>query len=219
MSFSERLNQLIERSGKSKRRIALDLGIQPLRLYRWASGQFQPENTALAELCDYFGVSPAWLLYGSTEITVPQSIVLEDGRVAIPQYDITAMCSPTDAGGQVATPELITLIKVTEEFLQEHCRGANPKFLHLVKASGDSMSPTVERGDLVIVDTSDTSVREDGVYLIRFGDALVIKRLQLMLNSIKVISDNRDLYDPFEITANEIEVIGKVYSSLNIRKH
>lgn len=219
MTFAERLTDLVKQSEYKKTEISKKLGLQRMSLYRWMKGVNEPSDDSMADLCKFFGVSPAWLKYGETDITAPQSLVLENGAVAVPQYDITAMCTPTDCGSDVNNLEMITLIKVTSEFLDAHCQGANPNYLHLIKATGDSMDPTIKRGDLVIVDTYNTSIQEDGVYVIRMNSAVIIKRIQLLVKGVRIISDNRDLYGPIEANLEDIEIIGKVHASLNIRNH
>lgn len=71
-----------------------------------------------------------------------------------------------------------------------HHQGLNASRLALIEATGDSMAPTITAEDLVLVALDQVSV-SDGVYVIRRGNALMVKRLQLLqTGELQIISDN-----------------------------
>ncbi len=86
----------------------------------------------------------------------------------------------------------------------------------VIFASGDSMYPTIEGGDSLIVDTSKTEIYDGKIYCVRIDGQLYAKRLQLIPpKKIKVISDNNEKYDAFYVDlAKQIDydfaVIGEV---------
>lgn len=87
---------------------------------------------------------------------------------------------------------------------------ANPETLALLYVDGESMEPTLRPGDMILIDTSDTTAARDGVYVLRMEGALLVKRLQrLPPNQIRVTSDN-EKYQPFVIRVGESENIGVV---------
>lgn len=45
--------------------------------------------------------------------------------------------------------------------------------------AGDSMTPTLAHGDQILVHLSPSPPGLDGIYVLRFGDDLLVKRLQL----------------------------------------
>ena len=74
------------------------------------------------------------------------------------------------------------------------------------------MVPTMLDGDLALVDTSQTD-RNDGVYAFTTDHFAQIKRLIWMYDALRVISDNDNLYPPYEIKgtdAKSVQIIGKV---------
>ena len=87
--------------------------------------------------------------------------------------------------------------------------------LVLFTVSGDSMDcPTsqIKDGCLILVDKSVADFKNDGVYVIALGDALYVKRLQMLPGrKLKVKSDNLN-YDPFEVSleADDFHIVGKV---------
>ena len=54
----------------------------------------------------------------------------------------------------------------------------DPKSLMLIEAVSDSMAPTIEAGDLMLVDLREPRFRHDAVYVLRAGCELSIKRIQ-----------------------------------------
>lgn len=92
---------------------------------------------------------------------------------------------------------------------------AKPKNLVAAKVRGDSMEPRLFDDDTVIVDRSDTRVPANGgVFALVYAGELLVKRLfQLPDGSIKVVSDNRDRYEPFVAAADDLQhilIIGRV---------
>ncbi len=86
--------------------------------------------------------------------------------------------------------------------------------LHLLPVKGDSMSPTLNDGDWIMVDGSRRDW-VDGLHVARFYEDLFVKRLQFEGRSIRLVSDNAG-YRTIEIErSNEadvgaFEVIGRV---------
>lgn len=86
----------------------------------------------------------------------------------------------------------------------------------MIVARGDSMSPTIEDGDSLLIDMSKKEIYDGKLYCVRINGQLYAKRLQLIPPcKIKVISDNKDKYDPFYVnTTDELTydfcVIGEI---------
>ena len=86
----------------------------------------------------------------------------------------------------------------------------------MIFASGDSMYPTIEGGDSLLIDTSKKEVYAGRIYCVRIAGQLYAKRLQkIPPNTIKVISDNEKKYDAFYIDFSksidfDFEVIGEI---------
>lgn len=84
-----------------------------------------------------------------------------------------------------------------------------PGRLRLISGNGDSMMPTIQPGDAVVVDTGITSFDGDGIYLINMGNGHQIKRL-VDRGVIHVSSENKSYGDPFPIPEGTV-IGGKVY--------
>ena len=87
----------------------------------------------------------------------------------------------------------------------------NPDNMSLIKVAGDSMTPTLHDGDLVLVDHGRNSIAsQGGIYAIAIDDEIMIKRVQPVFpDKLLVISDNKQ-YPAQEIATENVRVNGKV---------
>lgn len=94
--------------------------------------------------------------------------------------------------------------------------GIIPGKTEMIFASGDSMYPTIEGGDSLLIDTSKKEIHDGRIYCVRVEGQLYAKRLQkIPPNKIKVISDNGSKYDAFYVDFSkdinfDFEVIGEI---------
>lgn len=94
--------------------------------------------------------------------------------------------------------------------------GAGITTTDFVPCEGDSMYPTIEGGALLMVDRSKTEIFDGKIYCVRLNNQLMAKRLQFLPpNKVKVISDNKEKYDPFYVDLSkqldfDFAIIGEV---------
>ena len=85
--------------------------------------------------------------------------------------------------------------------------------LSIVRVEGDSMAPTLNAGDDILVDLCDCGDRlRDGIYVLRVDDALLVKRLAInpLGRRVTVQSDNPSYPDWPDCELSEINCIGRV---------
>lgn len=94
-----------------------------------------------------------------------------------------------------------------------------PAMLFTTSGIGDSMRPTIEDSDIVIVDRSEslrTSLGER-IWAIVFGGVGMIKRLRPMPDgTVKIMSDNQSVRDDVA-TDQDLHVVGRVVAV--VRRH
>lgn len=82
--------------------------------------------------------------------------------------------------------------------------------LTIARGMGDSMMPTLHDGDMVIIDRSQRTVRDqDAIWALTVGDIAMIKRLRVKADRVLLLSDN-DRVPPDEATPDEINIVGRV---------
>lgn len=93
-----------------------------------------------------------------------------------------------------------------------HITSAPVHQLAIVTVKGDSMSPTLREGDVVMIDTTKRNLGYDGLFVLRMDGALHVKRVNRGGRSgmVRILSDNRDSYPPTERALDEVEAVGKV---------
>src|SRR6185369_4649196 len=85
--------------------------------------------------------------------------------------------------------------------------------LSIVQVEGDSMAPTLNAGDDILVDLGDGPERlRDGIYVLRVDGALLVKRLAIhpVGRRVTVQSDNPAYGDLPDCGLDEIDCIGRV---------
>ena len=88
--------------------------------------------------------------------------------------------------------------------------------LALMRVRGESMEPVLHAGDVVMIDRSQRQVQRDGMYVLRLDGAVLLKWLQVLPEgAVRVASENRERFPPFELSAAQassagFEVIGRV---------
>ena len=102
------------------------------------------------------------------------------------------------------------MLAISRRWLREH--GVSPNHASVITVWGDSMEPTLRDGDLVLVDTSQNQPRREGIYVLRMGEDLLIKRLAFGLDHITIISDNPAIKDEVvpRDRLDDLAIIGRV---------
>ena len=156
------------------------------------------------KLARYFGIAEA-LLGGPSE---PESGTAAE-LVSVKRHPVTVSAGP----GAVVTEELgKPYFGFDERWLKALTPSAAAN-LSIVRVEGDSMTPTLNAGDDILVDLGDAAARlRDGIYVLRIDDALVVKRIALnpVGKRLTVQSDNPAYPDWPDCTLKDINPIGRV---------
>ena len=89
-AVSERIKALIEQSGVSYRSLAKKVGVSNVTVRNWAIGHSEPNREGLEALCEIFGVTPAYVMFG--DANSPVQTLVEDGIVSIPHVNAEVSC-------------------------------------------------------------------------------------------------------------------------------
>ncbi|MDK1290526.1 XRE family transcriptional regulator [Pseudoalteromonas umbrosa] len=199
-AFSRRFVTLVEQfSGGNKRQFAELTGKSPSHIYRICQGLGRPSTAYLEHLYSLFSVDLNWLLTGVQAADTPAQHSQED-LLVVPKLDVEASAGFGAINGQEDVTEQFALNK---RWLQSQL-GVHSDRLAFVSVRGDSMLPTLEHGDMVLVDLSQQQPSKAGVYIIQTQDGLMAKRLQQKSDHIAVISDNPD-YPSWQINSQNAE--------------
>lgn len=241
-TIGDRIKQLAKRLG-SVAALAELTGIPKRSLDDYIGKIADVKSERLAVIVQRTGVDAAWLLTGDgtspfeqeRAATYPShqtTVLTTDGKpppfearerdddfVKLPLYDLNVSAG---AGAWNDAARVKTYLAFRRDWLLQTV-GSDSRELALVSVSGDSMSPTIPHGAVVMIEPALIDGVSDGIHLMMLNGRLVIKRLQRLEMSlagdgradvrVSVISDNRN-YQPLDVwitAANEHEnhVIGR----------
>jgi repressor LexA len=214
----EIFEKLLKERGVSAYRVAQETGVSTATLTSWKQGKYIPKPEKLQKIADYFGVQLEYLT-GASEFKTKEDLFqhfsstndenalasdvfrLERG-LKIPVLGEVAAGQPRYADENVIGHEEISEeLSITGEYFG-------------LRIKGDSMSPRISEGDIVIVRQQDDADSGDIVIALVNGDCATCKRLMKYADGISLISFN-PAYKPMTFTNQEIEskpvrIIGKV---------
>jgi phage repressor protein C with HTH and peptisase S24 domain len=118
----------------------------------------------------------------------------------VPRLDIQASAG----NGRIAIhEEPLEYLAFQADWLRR--RGVNPDAARILTARGDSMEETIRDGDVLLVDTSVNRIRDNSIYVVVYGDMVLVKRIHGRMNgSLQLISDN-PRYPAEEVSAGEVD--------------
>ena len=154
------------------------------------------------KLARYFAISEA-LLGGPAEDEG------SDGLVPVMRVAVRASAGP----GAIVPAEMAKPYFAFDGRWLKALTGTSAGKLSIIRVEGDSMSPTLNAGDDILVDPSDGDERvRDGIYVLRVDEALVVKRIALhpVDRRVTVQSDNPVYPDWPDCDMEDIVCIGRV---------
>ena len=202
MNFKTRLKQLRNERGISQRQLAEFLKVAPSTISMYENGQREPNFEVLESLADFFNVDLNYLL-GKTNKTTKIILDSESSKgIKIPVL------------GTVPAGIPITAVEDILDYEEIPKSWENQGEFFGLKIKGDSMYPTLENGDVVIVRKQSTADNGDTVIVMVNGDDATCKRYERSDTGIMLIPNN-NAYAPAFYTNKEIEtlpltIIGKV---------
>ncbi|HEY0313496.1 MAG TPA: S24 family peptidase [Allosphingosinicella sp.] len=154
-------------------------------------------------LARYFGIDEA--LLGGRETSEPSAA---DALVRIPRLDVAASAG---AGAADTSERALGRIGFDPSWLRR--LGVAPASAALIRVEGDSMAPTLSDGDEILVDRGDRAGRlRDGLYVLRFEGALLVKRLSVSPagGRVSILSDNPAYPGWPDCDPAAVDVVGRV---------
>jgi transcriptional regulator with XRE-family HTH domain len=199
-TLADNLSALLERYPDiSRLELSRRMEVADGTLGRIKYGTGNPQLDNLCQIADFFKLSP-WQLLVKDGFKLPRDYdpfkqpvpVIEPGHVRIAV--LGAVPSAELGGEPVDYPAVLGHIDVAEAWARKRL-GSNLEHIRALPVAGDSMSPTINEGDLAFVDTSCNRFEAEGIYVIVFNDSMLIKRLvvDLAARRIEVRSDNAKL--------------------------
>ena len=156
------LDRLLTERGIDYARISQVIGRNPAYIQQYIK-RGSPRRLAeqdRARIAAYLGVSEA-MLGGPVQRVATPARVRGPGMILVPKLAIGASAG---AGASVDAEAVEGEVAFDPKWLRD--LGADPRALSIIRVEGDSMAPTLDDGDDILVDGGDAAARlRDGIYV------------------------------------------------------
>jgi SOS-response transcriptional repressor LexA len=204
-----RLKKIIQDSGLSLARFAQKTGVSKNTLINYRDGVTSPASSFLESVCREFSADPCWLLLGegapSCEVAGESVVTATEDYSLIPLLESRVTAGPE---GEILYGEIADHYPFKKWWIEKLVGESTERkgSLFLIRVRGDSMSPTINQGEMALVDTWESErieVVAGRIYLVILPDgSAALKRLVLSgdESGLKLVclSDNTADYRPFE---------------------
>lgn len=215
-AIGRRVEAVLNEARLKKVDLARRLEITSPSVSNYINGKTAMSDESLLAVSDLAGINIHWLVTGEGSKRLDEqcqcSPDAKKDTLEITMYDAEGGCGKEVINSCVKESGLISF---SRDFARNQF-GHIHNGLVCILASGESMTPTVNPGDMLVIDTTDTTLQRDGsVYVIQIGDSTVVKRLhRLPGDTIRIASDNPAAWT-MDVKAEELEyknlkIIGRV---------
>ncbi len=204
------LDRLLTEKGVDYAQLSARIGRNPAYIQQYIK-RGSPRRLAeedRARIAAYLGVPEA--LLGGPAPRVAATIARPRGgdMVLVPKLAIGASAG---SGASIDGEPVEGQVAFDPKWLRD--LGADPRALSIIRVEGDSMAPTLNDGDDIMVDGGDAAARlRDGIYVLRMDDVLMVKRVARAPGQgrVSVISDNRQYRSWDDLPMSAVQLVGRV---------
>lgn len=205
-SIGQKIAKAREAAGLNQSELARALKVTPQSVQKWEAGG-SPKNKRLEDVAKALNVSVGYLLDDQSAAENPGYAV---NLCTVPiLMNEASMGSGADVQSEDVMAGTITL---TNQFVENYVHPARSNDLRFIHAYGDSMAPTLNSGDVLLIDTGVTEVRIDGIYVLRAHGRLFVKRVRQRMDGNFEISSDNPTHKTVDVLNgdHEVSVVGRV---------
>lgn len=219
MGLIERIDELCKEKKVSKRKMETDSGVAVGSVSKWKSG-FRPNQASLMKVAEYFGVSTAFLL-GESDFRTEQEAMIHGWMQNNDQDALADESRRFEAGARIPVLGLVPCgipIEAIEDVIDWEeipFRLSKTGTFFGLQVKGDSMSPRIQEGDVLIVkQVSDADSGDVVVAKVNGNEACCKKLIKHEGGGITLQSFNPNYepmyFSPADIMNKPVQIIGKV---------
>ena len=210
--MNERLKRLRKSMNLTQTEFGKRIGVTMQGIQKWEKGKSKPQQSTIKALISTFNVNPDWLLNGTGEMFLDNANNKQEQSdiISIPYYP--EVSAAAGSGALVYDENSVKHLQISSAIINIST-GDN---VCLINATGNSMQPVIDDRDLLLVDLTHKNFIDEGIYVVRLENTLLVKRLQKIPNGIVLISDNpqyeKIILNSDNFNENDAAIIGKVIS-------
>jgi phage repressor protein C with HTH and peptisase S24 domain len=156
--------------------------------------------------------TPAYLM-GEVDDPAEGAVPPPTPALIAEQLDLVAIRSIDLAYGMGGTFTDVPIDEQVQHFPRQWIQSIThtaPAMLTWARGRGESMAPTIGPDDLILIDRSERTVREqDSIWAFTVGEIGMIKRLRVRGETVTILSDNPSV-PPDAATVDEINIVGRI---------
>ncbi|WP_440137103.1 XRE family transcriptional regulator, partial [Klebsiella pneumoniae] len=214
-TLAERLREARKAASMTQKTLGDAVGVSQAAIQKIETGR-AAQTTKLLDIAKALRVRPEWLSSGTGAMRADGEDDKKPSHINHDVFRVDILDLAVSAGPGIVNQEFVEILH-SVEYAPAEARhmfdGRKAENIRIINVRGDSMSGTIEPGDLLFVDISVKSFDGDGIYAFLYDDTAHVKRLQKMKDKLLVISDNKSYaaWDPIEKDEmNRVFVFGKV---------
>ncbi|HEY6192801.1 MAG TPA: XRE family transcriptional regulator [Bacteroidota bacterium] len=207
-TLGERVRTARENKELDQQTLAVRIDVATRTLQRWEKGEQVPDSNYLMRLAKQTGVRPEWLLTGEGELYPPVNspaniipLVHDKSFRKVTLVEIPVLSS-VPAGKAAA----LFHTEQAERYVTVDNIKDRSAFALVVK--GNSMSPRIEDGDIVVV-SPQQEVHTGDICVVRVNDEDVLKKVKIDEQYVHLIPLNTS-FEPMTVRKRDVMLIWKV---------
>lgn len=218
------MNEAIKNKGLTQAKLAEMVGRSANTVWRWCSGDNDPDDKMKAKIAEILGVSVSYLMgENKTEVVAAPTndMRLRVIRSAIEVPVLSSMSSVCGGRGFDLTQfeaEIQRYELIPEEWLRGYPR--EPYSPYVVYVEGESMEPVIQDGERILVNPNDRELAHERIFVVRWNDNTKIRKVILNRNGDIILRAYNPAYKDDVILAEDaeytFEVCGRVLRYLGI---
>jgi len=203
-----RIREARENKGLDQATLAAKLDVATRTLQRWEKGEQVPDAVALGKISGITGTLTNWLLTGEGGMYAHQNGGRErtNGEKEFAFHRVKLIRIPMLSSVPGGRPNLIFHPDHIEKYITvDDVKDANAFAL---KVDGDSMSPRIENGDVIIVSPK-REVRTGDICVVRVDEEDTVKKVTFEDGYVHLVPLNHD-YEPVSVKKKDVAFIWRV---------
>lgn len=212
-----RLKEMMDKRGVTQSALAARVGVSQQAIGKLLTGE-SATSRQLHKIARELRTTPAYLT-GETDdpndgvpLPVPTADVAEElGLVPVKEVNLALGMG----GGYLDASDMEEVVRYFPQHWLRQFTDAPPEKLVFARPRGDSMKPTIDDGDILLIDLRQNRINDqDRIWAIAVADIGMIKRIWANPDgSYKIKSDNPNV-DPETAVDGEMFVLGQVVGRL-----
>lgn len=197
---------------KNEQELAEQLNTDAPTISNYLKGELNIALEHLTKLCNLYDIDANYIFGTSGTVFTDKTVPVRVANTGADERNNITLVPQKAMAGYAMRPGDWHFLDSLQKFSIPGLEGNLTAF----EISGDSMLPTITNGDIVVCEPieRDEPIRDNQVYII-VTDVVVAKRVQQIKQGnntmrLRLISDNGEVYLPYEVDSNEVQQILKV---------